>query len=675
MLLFKGRTMNFRNWPIAKQIGALAFILSLCVFSIVGASSYFSAKTILTNKSEHTIKANLNQISSLLELQYNSLLAIARRNANVFSDMYSGSITLSEQKTQVGQYQVPSLAHNGELINNNMNMVDRYADLTKGNATVFVRDGDDFFRIATSLKKDNGERAVGTYLGNKHPGYEKLIAGEEYEGYAKLFGNEYMTVYKPIKNSTNRVIGILYIGFNINDSLNALRESVASLTIEESGKLLLFNNANNTIIVGPHSQSGEQLTKQTLQGLPIEQTDSNEHVYYTDQHNEAMFALAKKVKGWNWTLLARVKAHELNDESWQLMRVNALASIAGVIMISLLLFWGLVRTLAPLKRLTKTVDALGKGDLLQHIEATNQPSDNEVITITASVSKMSVELKKLILALQTSIVQLETQASAAHHLAQQNGQEAHEMMAQTAQIATAIEQMSCSIKDVAHNATEGANQTLQVDKDAQSGQSQLTQVINDLMLLSQQLNNSHDAVEKVNDASNEISKVTEVINAIAEQTNLLALNAAIEAARAGEQGRGFAVVADEVRTLAQRTQKSIVEISQTIEQLQSQVTMATQKMKQSQQLGLKSSEEGKKTGEQLESITISIGELTRSSSNIAEATDQQSTVAQEITQNLHQISQLAKDSEARTQGTISSADDLKTLAEGLKRQVSFFKAD
>nr|WP_228074354.1 Cache 3/Cache 2 fusion domain-containing protein [Lelliottia steviae] len=286
--------MNFRNWPIAKQIGALAFILSLCVFSIVGASSYFSAKTILTNKSEHTIKANLNQISSLLELQYNSLLAIARRNANVFSDMYSGSITLSEQKTQVGQYQVPSLAHNGELINNNMNMVDRYADLTKGNATVFVRDGDDFFRIATSLKKDNGERAVGTYLGNKHPGYEKLIAGEEYEGYAKLFGNEYMTVYKPIKNSTNRVIGILYIGFNINDSLNALRESVANLTIEESGKLLLFNNANNTIIVGPHSQSGEQLTKQTLQGLPIEQTDSNEHVYYTDQHNEAMFALAKK---------------------------------------------------------------------------------------------------------------------------------------------------------------------------------------------------------------------------------------------------------------------------------------------------------------------------------------------------------------------------------------------
>ncbi|MGO2372955.1 MAG: methyl-accepting chemotaxis protein [Pseudoalteromonas prydzensis] len=127
--------------------------------------------------------------------------------------------------------------------------------------------------------------------------------------------------------------------------------------------------------------------------------------------------------------------------------------------------------------------------------------------------------------------QLESHAVKSQTEAQTNGQEAHEMMAQTAQIATAIEQMSCSIKDVANNANEGAERTGQVDKDAQSGRSQLNQVIEDLMQLSEQLNSSHQAVEQVNLASNEISKVTEVINAIAEQTNLLALNAAKSATR------------------------------------------------------------------------------------------------------------------------------------------------
>ena len=665
--------MNYKNWPIAKQIGALAFLLSLCIFSIVGVSSYMVATAIFTDKSESAIESETHQIVNLLELQYDSLLSIASKNADVFKTMYPGDFELSNEKVTVVNQQVPVLLHNNQTVNNDMAVVDQYAAITRGNATVFVRDGDDFFRIATSLTKADGQRAVGTYLGKKHPGYQTLMAGDTYQGYAQLFGNEYMTVYKPIMNNANKVIGILYIGFNINDSMNSLRQTVEALVMEETGHLAILNNANNTVIVAKNADANAELSSNVLEGLTLEQVQKHSPLYYTNATGKAIFSYSEPINGWNWTILARVNANELDDESIQLMTVNAITSIIGVVMITTLLSWVLVKTLTPLKRLSKTVDRFGNGNLSEQLSSTDKNSNNEVDQITASVSAMADELRKLIFALQSSIVQLESHAAKSQTEAQTNGQEAHEMMAQTAQIATAIEQMSCSIKDVANNANEGAERTEQVDKDAQSGRSQLNQVIEDLMLLSEQLNSSHQAVEKVNLASNEISKVTEVINAIAEQTNLLALNAAIEAARAGEQGRGFAVVADEVRTLAQRTQKSIVEISNTIEQLQTQVGTATRQMQQSQQLGIKSADEGKQTGEQLNLITASIGDLTRSSSNIAEATEQQSTVANEITQNLHLISQLAKDAEARTEGTIFSADELIQLAEKIKQQISFFK--
>lgn len=198
-------------------------------------------------------------------------------------------------------------------------------------------------------------------------------------------------------------------------------------------------------------------------------------------------------------------------------------------------------------------------------------------------------------------------------------------------------------------------------------------MVQGLETLSRQLSESHTAVEGVAKESEAINTITEVINGIAEQTNLLALNAAIEAARAGEQGRGFAVVADEVRTLASRTQASISEIGQTITSLQAKVKDTATRMDQSHQLGNRSAEQGEEANNQLTAIAQRIADLAVSVSSIASATEQQSAVADEVTRNLHQITDLAREGDIRATETVNSARELTELAAALKKQISIFR--
>lgn len=667
--------MNYKNWPIAQQIGVLAFILTLAVFSILGSISYITAANVLEEKAMSAMKAQMQSTADLIELQYNSLLSLARRNADVLRAMYPGQFYKPDKSVKVLGKATPALVHEKEQINASKSKVDRYSNLTGGTATVFVRDGDDFTRISTSLKKADGKRALGTNLGKSHPGYNALINGREYEGYAKLFGKDYMTVYRPIIGPQGDVIGILYIGFDISQSLSELKRSMNQLTLEESGYFTLVRNSDNSIIAQPHQDSGTELTPAILDGLTLDQVKQHQGSWeYQNNSGEAMYAYSLNIPGWQWSLLGQAKIRELNEESLKLLSINAIVALAGVLLITMMLSIVLLKTLKPLRALQHQLTRLGEGDLSQQFTPVSDSSNNEVDKITIGAHQMATSLRNLINALQISVNTLETQAQSAQEIARLNGEEAQSLMAQTDQIATAIEEMSTSVRDVANHASEGATKSQQVDSASRDGHQQLEMVVKGLGTLSEQLSASHLSVENVSKQSEAISQVTEVINSIAEQTNLLALNAAIEAARAGEQGRGFAVVADEVRTLAQRTQTSISEISQTISQLQSQIKITAEQMGQSHQLGTVSANQGQEAAGQLNRITISIGELAVSSSSIASATEQQSAVAEEITRNLHQITELAREGEQRAGDTVDAAQGLSDLAQEIKQKISVFKS-
>ncbi|MGD8593954.1 MAG: methyl-accepting chemotaxis protein, partial [Gammaproteobacteria bacterium] len=230
-----------------------------------------------------------------------------------------------------------------------------------------------------------------------------------------------------------------------------------------------------------------------------------------------------------------------------------------------------------------------------------------------------------------------------------------------------------TVQEVARNATEAANAASHSDEEAQKGQAVVDRTINAIDALASEVDRAANVIHRLEQDSDQIGTVLDVIKGIAEQTNLLALNAAIEAARAGEQGRGFAVVADEVRTLASRTQQSTAEIQQMIERLQAGAQEAVSVMDDSRSRAADSVSSAQSAGQSLQSITGSVASITDMNTQIAAAADEQSAVAEEVNKNIVNINHAAERAADGAKQTSAASNALAGLAQDLQALVGQFK--
>ena len=243
---------------------------------------------------------------------------------------------------------------------------------------------------------------------------------------------------------------------------------------------------------------------------------------------------------------------------------------------------------------------------------------------------------------------------------------------ETDQVATAINEMTATVQEVARSASDAASAAQSADEEAIKGRSVVTRTIDVINTLAENVDQAAEVIGEVNTHSDNIGVVLEVIKGIADQTNLLALNAAIEAARAGEQGRGFAVVADEVRNLASRTQESTQEIHGMIEKLQSGAKDAVQVMQTGSEQAHSGAEQASMAGESLVSITNAINTISEMNTQIAAAATQQSQVAEDINKNIINISQSANEAADAVKQTASAGSSLDSLSVQLQDQVKKF---
>ncbi|ALI00596.1 methyl-accepting chemotaxis protein II [Pseudomonas sp. FW306-02-F02-AA] len=324
----------------------------------------------------------------------------------------------------------------------------------------------------------------------------------------------------------------------------------------------------------------------------------------------------------------------------------------------------------PLRETLAVVERIAGGDLTHDVHVTRR---DELGVLQQGIARMGVTLRELISGIRDGVTQIASAAEELSAVTEETSAGVNSQKIETDQVATAMHEMTATVQEVARNAEEASQAAAAADGEAREGDKVVNEAIAQIERLASEVVRSTEAMTVLQQESDKIGSVMDVIKAVAEQTNLLALNAAIEAARAGEAGRGFAVVADEVRGLAQRTQKSTEEIEGLVAGLQNGTQQVAAVMNNSRSLTDSSVELTRKAGVSLENITRTVSNIQSMNQQIAAAAEQQSAVAEEISRSIINVRDVSEQTAAASDETAASSVELARLGNQLQMMVSHFR--
>ena len=529
---------------------------------------------------------------------------------------------------------------------NSFDLVDSLTEVMGGTATIFSKTGDDYIRISTNVIK-NGERAIGTKLAPNGKAIKKINQQQAYYGAVDILGSPYLTGYEPMFNGAGEVIGIWYVGYSAD--LQVLEQAIKQSHVLKEGFVALRDAKGNIRMHSSHVDS-----KEVANALA---------------NNDNWMVTEVPFSPWGYDIILAASTAEKSA-----MVRNAVLSVVFKIVLAsagvLVTIWLLVKYIVgrPLDEFIGVVNNLssGEGDLTFRFQASR--SDEFGIMARAFNGLLS-QLQDTLQSVDVATDHMLAKSEALNITAMRSQESVSQLSQESDSIDNAISLMQENARTVSSTIRSSSEAAHAADQDTRNSVSVLAETINDIQSQANDVDASVQVIAELAQASEEISGVMEVIRNIAEQTNLLALNAAIEAARAGEQGRGFAVVADEVRSLASRTQSSTEEIRIMIERLQQGSRVASEKMQQNKETAFKTVETTKNAGDSLKQALDAVARITALNQDASTMAEGQTSVADDVNKGLNSIQHVGSANSDYAKEVVDNCDALVQQIKEMQMQL------
>lgn len=697
----------FKNLKIKWQLSLMIILLlGIPMIALIGFA-YFQVRNVISSQIENVLRQNavianevVNTINMAGDNKVRSDLNVAR---NIFYSYGTPSIVDGKMVLTAKAKTVFQKDENGKMIgttevggakyiaNGNYEIVDTITGLVGGTATIFQlkdyqgENKDDatsigwsakqgFYRISTNVTNADGSRALGTMLSRKV--FDKTFAGETYVGYAEILGKMYHAAYEPIKDGAGNVIGVLYVGVKEQDYIDTMRANLSKIAIGKEGYVFIIDDKGNYVLSKNNEQNGLSIWESKdvkgnfvfqniiKQGLKLGERQTGVMRYTSQNNNETKvtdkIVSFSHIPDRSWIL----GINAIKDEVYAKELKNVLSMLVPIGVAFLMLGGALIYMYAnsltkSLQKLEKLFVQVDNGNLNIEVDEALYKNGTEIGQMSRAFYKMIDTLKSVISTIKNNIT---TTAASAEQLSTS----AQQVNASMQQFMVTVDSVAKGALSVSRGATEVQQASDLTSTSAENG-GKAAQVVKEKMsaINSTTIENA-SKIKALGERSNKISDIVETINSISEQTNLLALNAAIEAARAGEAGRGFAVVADEVRKLAEESSQATEQISDLIEDIKREINSAVGSMdKNTTQVneGASSIQDALKS---FEAIPVLVDNVNQSLMKMVSAAEENATGTNLLSSSIQQVT-------SAMQQVSSAAQQLNAGAEELAQMASNFK--
>ncbi|OCH23822.1 chemotaxis protein [Aliivibrio sp. 1S128] len=480
-------------------------------------------------------------------------------------------------------------------------------------------------------------------------------------------GGLVITIAQPfITNNERGVIAADVSIQSIIDDIQAINQNgISAFLVDGDGNFVA--HPNSSFAMKPASSLGSGFSLRDIQQLAQKNTQTEIEV-----NGSTAFVTAAKIPQTDWFLLVTIDKQHAFSSVRDVLFDSALMTLLQITIIAALAMYLVQKALAPLNVLSVAMEDLsnGNGDLTQRIKV---ESKDEIGTLATHVNGFVEKLQIIVKDIAASSSKLDSQSKISISVARQTSDGLAIQLNEISQIATAVHEMSATAQEVANNAQITADSSVNSTEHCEQGKKVIMRNQESITNLASQVENASGIIQELNKNAQDINTILSTIRDIAEQTNLLALNAAIEAARAGEQGRGFAVVADEVRVLSQRTHSSTDEIRHMIETLQRNTANAVQSMDESKTFAQSSVDDANNATQALEEISISIIQISDMATQISNAAAEQRTVTDEVSMNIQSANDVSDQMSHQADNSQKLSEELRSISKQLNNQVNLFK--